>query len=56
MTALMWAAENGNAEVVSFLLENGANRDLKNCEDQTALLIARSTNKVEIVQILEVIN
>ena len=51
-TALMRAAKNGNAEIVEFLLANGARTDLVNCEGKTVLAIAESLNKLNVIKIL----
>ncbi len=41
-TALMIAADNGHESIVKLLLENGADPDLQNDEDDTALILAAS--------------
>ncbi|KAJ3150045.1 Ankyrin repeat domain-containing protein 40 [Geranomyces michiganensis] len=40
-SALHWAAQRGNAEVVSLLLSNGADEGLKNSKGQTAAELAK---------------
>lgn len=52
MTALMVAAEKGHAEVVSALLANGANPDVKTHGTWTALELAADMNRAEIVNML----
>ena len=53
MTPLMAATFNGNAQIVQFLLDNGANPLAKNVFNGTALSIARVQNNTELISILE---
>ncbi len=53
MTALMWAASNGNKEVVDILLKNPKiNVSVKDKFDHTALYYAVSSGNTEIVELL----
>lgn len=52
MTALDFAVENGNSEVVRVLLEAGANPQLKNGVERTALMYLRESATAELVQTL----
>lgn len=49
MTALMWAAENNQEDIVKLLLDAGADSSLKDFEDKTALDLAK---KPEIINLL----
>ncbi|CAL7963858.1 hypothetical protein GAMM_60070 [Gammaproteobacteria bacterium] len=49
----MFAASNGNLEIVKALLDKGADRNLTTKLGNTALDIARSNNQLEIVKELE---
>lgn len=51
-TALMTAAARGNTEMVLWLLENGADKDLKNVFDESAADKALKTGHDEIVTLL----
>ena len=53
-TALIWAAVNGEKEVVQLLIEAGANREARDNTGYTALDCARNRNKHEVVRLLEV--
>lgn len=50
MNALMWAAYEGQAEVVSALLDKGARIDLQNGSGHTALMIAAEAGREEALQ------
>ena len=50
LTALMWAAGQGQADAVRLLLERGAQRDLRDDRGLTAAEIARQTNHAEIAE------
>uniref|UniRef100_UPI0013E8C10C ankyrin repeat domain-containing protein n=1 Tax=Longirhabdus pacifica TaxID=2305227 RepID=UPI0013E8C10C len=56
MTPLMQAAEKGNTEVVSYLLQKGANKDLQQASEETlpfsALMFAVYKGHTETVQVL----
>ncbi|KAF5858794.1 hypothetical protein ETB97_003797 [Aspergillus alliaceus] len=52
-TALHEAASEGNADVVSYLLERGANPDFRNLDGQTPLMLAQTDGRQEVVEILE---
>jgi ankyrin repeat protein len=52
-TLLMWAAGYGNEEAVRFLLEQGADRSLKDNRGKTATDIAREGNHVAVLRLLE---
>lgn len=51
-TALMEAARTNRIKAVAFLLEKGADRELKNCEGKTALMIAEEYKFTDITKIL----
>lgn len=51
-TALMEAARTNRIEIIKILLKSGADKNLKNCENQTAASIAEQFNLAEAVQIL----
>lgn len=51
-TALMWAARRGNPDVVTALLEAGANADLTDAKGQTALAIAKRFNRSSAADLL----
>src|SRR3989338_4704536 len=48
-TALHWAALNGHAQIVRFLLDNGNPIDVKEAQGQTALHFAASQNHCETI-------
>ncbi|KAE8386701.1 ankyrin repeat-containing domain protein [Aspergillus alliaceus] len=52
-TALHEAASEGNADVVSYLLERGANPNFRNLDGQTPLMLAQTDGRQEVVEILE---
>lgn len=52
-SALMWAVNSGNEDLVSFLLRSGANAKWTNASNTTALDFAREQRKTNIVHILE---
>ena len=52
-TALMNAATVGDEEVVSVLLDHGADVSITNDEGETALMIATSYEADEIIRLLE---
>lgn len=52
-TPLMWAARQGNLEMIKFLLENDADPLIKNDFSKTALDLAQGENNREIVMILK---
>ncbi|PRD35608.1 UNVERIFIED_CONTAM: Anks3 [Trichonephila clavipes] len=51
-TPLMYAACCANLKIVGFLLEEGANTDLKNDEGQTALILASKCGSTDAVSLL----
>ncbi|GFR05815.1 ankyrin repeat and SAM domain-containing protein 3 [Trichonephila clavata] len=51
-TPLMYAACCANLKIVGFLLEEGANTDLKNDEGQTALILASKCGSTDVVSLL----
>ena len=51
-TPLMFAAQNGNLEIVKLLLERGANVNAKNEIGSTVLMFADQSNNLEIIQLL----
>ncbi len=51
-TPLMHAAYAGNVELVSFLLENGADPTARNSEGKTPLTFAQEKNNRQIVELL----
>ena len=50
LTALMWAAGQGQADAVRLLLARGAKRDLRDDRGLTAAEIARQTNHVDVAE------
>ncbi len=52
ITPLMQAAQNGHSEIVSLLLDAGADINISECEGQNSLLIASGQGHEEIVQLL----
>jgi ankyrin repeat protein len=53
MTALMVAAQEGRADMVRLLLENGADPEAKNIFGQSALALAELKERAEIADILK---
>jgi len=51
-TALMSAVTNGHSEMVQFLMENGADKTLKNDRRRDVVEMAKFRNRVEIIEIL----
>ncbi len=51
-TPLMWASTVGNADIVQYLIDHGANISHKDKNDETALIIAENFGHDEIVNIL----
>jgi ankyrin repeat protein len=51
-TALMLAAANGHADVVRVLLANGARRDLRDHNGQTAASLAKKAHRAEVEKLL----
>ena len=51
-TALMKAAGGGHLEVVRFLLDNGADREIKNQQSQNALMFATAEGGLDMVKFL----
>ncbi|MGA2775841.1 MAG: ankyrin repeat domain-containing protein, partial [Candidatus Omnitrophota bacterium] len=51
-TALIFAATNGNKEIVELLLSKGADVNAKANNGETALMSTAETNKKEIVKLL----
>jgi ankyrin repeat protein len=49
---LIWAAANGITELVQTLVDAGADKSLKDCEEMTALDRAKEGEFTEIIQIL----
>ena len=52
-TALILASSNGNVEVVKYLIDSGANVNIKNNECKTALDLAEENGYEEIAEILK---
>lgn len=52
-TALMYAAANGNKEIVMFLLENGADVNDTDGKGNTALSAAKESNNKELIKLIE---
>ena len=52
MTALHLAAQDGNTESVSYLLNGGANLDARNARGQSALHLAALAQSPETVEVL----
>ena len=52
MTALLWAAKNGQIEAVKLLLDKGANIEAKDKSDRTALVLAVSNGRTEVEELL----
>jgi ankyrin repeat protein len=53
ITALMNASLRDRADIVRSLLENGASANLVDCEDETALDLARREHAVNVILLLE---
>ena len=53
LTLLMWAAGYGHEAVVRFLLEQGADRSLKDDRGKTAAEMARDGNHLSLAKLLE---
>jgi ankyrin repeat protein len=51
-TGLIYAAEGGHTEVINFLIDRGANIEQTNDDEETALHIAISRNKVDAAKVL----
>ncbi len=51
-TALMKASEYDHKQIVKYLIKKGANRDMKNREGKTALMIARDRGNKKVAKIL----
>ena len=51
-TALMKAAGNGDLEMVKFLLDNGADREINNQQGQNALMFAAAYGHLEMIDFL----
>ena len=51
-TALMHAVRNGNIGGVKFLLKNGANVNIINSENKTAIILAIISNNVPMIELL----
>ncbi len=49
----MLASENGYLEVVKYLVENGADINIKDDTDKTALDVAKKEKETEIIEYLE---
>ena len=47
-TALIWAVENGYPEIVSLLIDAGADIDVEDANGRTALVLAEEAGKTEI--------
>jgi len=52
-TPLMWAAAEGQTEIVSYLLKKGANPALKDVDGDTAESFATSKKHPEVVQVIQ---
>ena len=52
-TALIWAVQNNCYNVVKYLLNNGANLDIKNNNGKTALDIAIEKNNIDILNLFK---
>nr|QBK87199.1 MAG: ankyrin repeat protein [Marseillevirus LCMAC201] len=51
-TALMWAVDRENYDIVKLLVDNNANLDLQNKNEDTALMMAVFINNFDIVKLL----
>ena len=52
MTALIYAAMYGHTEIVKVLIEHGANVNIRNENDETALSFAIKNNNIEMIELL----
>jgi serine/threonine-protein phosphatase 6 regulatory ankyrin repeat subunit B len=52
ITPLMWASMKGYANIVQLLLANGANGNIKDDDEDTALILASENGKSEVVEML----
>ena len=52
-SALMYGVSSGNSDLVKFLLENGADKNLTTKEGNNAVFFAKKSNLTEIIKILE---
>lgn len=52
-TALIWAVQNNCYNVAKYLIDNGANIDIKNNNDKTALDIAIEKNNIDILNLFK---
>ncbi len=52
-TALMFAADNGSADIARQLLAHGARRDFRNCAGQTAADIAKAKGHASLAKLLK---
>ena len=52
-TPLHLASWKGNSRVVEFLLKNGAKRELKNLDEQTALDLAMKYSKIDVIRVFD---
>jgi ankyrin repeat protein len=52
MTPLMRSVRNSSSEVIEFLLKNGAQKELKNSQGQTALDIAKKAQNQDAIRLL----
>lgn len=54
-TQLMWAATAGHKVIVQWLLDKGANINLRNSYGYTALMLAEMMEQMEIVELLKTV-
>lgn len=52
-TALMCASAAGSADVVDYLLRNGANSEQTDCSGRSALDLARKNNHFHVLELFE---
>ena len=52
-TPLHYAAEYGHIEIIKILLKYGARKDLKNCNNRTALQLAEICKKINVIPLLK---
>ena len=52
MSPLHLAVENGNQEIVKYLVENGARIDAKNSNDKSPIYLAAENGHFDIVELL----